>query len=650
MITKTDEMTDEYQRHASAASRDMSRLQHTAMQQSRAADHNGTRSDVAHQRSVPQLVADRAAATPDAIALVAGADAVTYQQLDSQANKLGNYLRVHGVGPDVVVGLCLDRSVDFVVGALAIMKAGGAYLPLDPAHPVERLHFMLADARVPVLVTRQGIAKQLAEGPWRTVAVDTDRSTITAQPAHAPASADAIDGSVLAYVIYTSGSTGEPKGVEIAHNSLLNLVFWHRDAFAVTPGDRATQIASLAFDAAVWELWPYLTAGASVHLPDEETRLSPEMLRDWLVAEQITLCFLPTPLAEIAMTLEWPATTSLRALLTGGDRLHNYPPFTLPFALINNYGPAESAVVTTSGRVLPTETPESLPSIGHPIANIQVYLLDADLRPVSKGTEGELHIGGASLARGYRNRPALTAEKFIPNPFDATPGARLYKTGDLAREQSDGGIEFIGRSDGQVKVRGNRIELGEIITVLNRHPAVRASHVVAREHTSGDVRLVAYIVPIPGEVPIADDLRGFLKARLPEYMVPATFARLAALPVTPNGKIDPSALPEPDAANSMREASDASPRTTVEGRLAAIVATVLGLERVGMDDDFFMLGGHSLLGIQLISRIRDNFGVELPLLSLFEAPTVAELSAQIERLIMANLEAMSEEEAQRFLA
>jgi len=594
------------------------------------------------------LVADRAAAMPEAIAIVAGTDVITYRELDVRANKIGNLLRARGVGPDVVVGLCLERSVDFVVGALGILKAGGAYLPLDPTHPTERLHFMLTDARIPILVTRQNIAERLTVGAWHTITVDTDHSAIATQPGHPPEYT--VGADTLAYIVYTSGSTGEPKGVEIAHDSLLNLVFWHRDAFAVTPADRATQIASLAFDAAVWELWPYLTAGASVYLPDEETRLSPELLRDWLVARQITLCFLPTPLAEIAMTLEWPSATALRAMLTGGDRLHNYPPATLPFAIINNYGPAESAVVTTSGRVLPTDAPDSLPSIGRPIANIQVHILDAALRRVPTGTEGELHIGGRSLARGYRNRPALTAEKFIPNPFASEPGARLYKTGDLARERPDGSIDFVGRSDGQVKIRGNRIELGEIVTVLNRHPAVRTSDVTAREHTAGDIRLVAYIVPTPGTEPTVNDLQAFLKIRLPDYMMPTTFVRVAALPVTPNGKIDQAALPIPDATNSMREETVTGPLTPIQGRLSEIVAKVLGLARVGIHDDFFLLGGHSLLGIQLISRIYESFGIELPLLSLFESPTVAELSIQVEQRIMANLEAMSEEEAQRLLA
>ena len=312
----------------------------------------------ADARFVPHLIAKQAVATPEAVAIVASSDVITYRELDTRANKIGNLLRTQGVGPGVVVGLCLERTGDFVVSALGILKAGGAYLPLDPTHPRERLHFMLTDAQVPVLVTRQHIAERLTAGAWRTIAVDTDHAAIAAQPAQPPEFP--LDADTLAYVIYTSGSTGEPKGVEIAHESLLNLVCWHQEAFAVTAADRATQIASLAFDAAVWELWPYLTAGASVYLPDEGTRVSPEALRDWLVAQRITLCFLPTPLAEIAMTLEWPSTTALRAMLTGGDRLHNYPPATLPFAVINNYGPAESTVVATSGRVLPNRKSDVL--------------------------------------------------------------------------------------------------------------------------------------------------------------------------------------------------------------------------------------------------------------------------------------------------
>lgn len=609
---------------------------------------SGTMDAPAPARLVPQFVADQAALHPDAIAVVAKDRALTYRELDTEANRLANYLRACEVGPETVVGLCLERSADFVVAALGVLKAGGAYLPLDPVYPTERILFMLTDAHAPLLLTQAASAARFAEGAWQTVSVDADRAEIARHSASPPESVVAADG--LAYVVYTSGSTGAPKGVEITHASLLNLVAWHQDAFAVTAADRATQLASLAFDAAVWELWPYLTAGASVHVPDEETRIAPHLLRDWLVAERITICFLPTPLAEIVMALEWPSATALRAMLTGGDRLHTYPPASLPFALVNNYGPAEGTVVATSGRVPPDAAPHSPPSIGYPIRNVEVVILDEALRPVPAGVEGELHIGGAGLARGYRNRPALTAEKFIPHPLSATPGARLYKTGDLARCRADGSIEFIGRADEQVKIRGYRIEPGEIATVLNRHPAVRASHVAAREQTPGDVRLIAYVVPAPGYAPSATELQGFLGAYVPDYMVPAMFVRVETTPVTPNGKVDQRGLPIPDTTNSMREESDTASRTPLEARLAEIVGALLGLERVGVDDNFFLLGGHSLLGTQLIVRIRDAFGVDLPLLVLFEAPTVAELAVAVEELIVAEVEAMSEEDVRRSLA
>ncbi len=634
-------------RHIAAPLHKMTSWHSSEMIQSQSALRKATERGSLRESCVPQLIADQAAATPDADAVAAGAHLLTYRELDRRANQLGNHLRAMGVGPEVVVGLCLERSVDFVVAALAILKAGGAYLPLDPAYPTERLAFMLTDARTPVLVTRQGLTERLARGTWRTVAVDADRADIAQQPNSPPAGAVAADA--LAYVIYTSGSTGEPKGVEITHESLLHLVFWHRQAFTVTRDDRATQIASPAFDAAVWELWPYLTAGACVSVPDEETRLSPDLLRDWLVIRGITICFLPTPLAEIAMTLEWPTTTTLRMMLTGGDRLHTYPPPTLPFAVINNYGPAENTVVATSGPVPPTAEPLSPPSIGRPIPHVEDYILDADLRPVAEGVEGELHLGGVGLARGYRHRPQLTAERFIPNPFSAVAGARLYKTGDIARYRPDGGIDFVGRADEQVKIRGYRIELGEITTVLDRHPAVRTSHVAIQEHAPGDVRLVAYVVPIPAHEPTAGDLQAFLGTYLPEYMVPTTFVRIAAMPVTANGKVEQRALPAPDATNSMWERR-AEPSTPLERELTAIIATMLNLEQVGRDDNFFLLGGHSLLGAHLISRVRDTFGVDLPLLTLFEAPTVASLAIEIEQLIVAYLEAMSDDEARRLLA
>jgi amino acid adenylation domain-containing protein len=617
-------------------------------------DTIATRQDYPRGASVPQLVAAQAVATPDAVALVAQSGAarsvLTYRELDTWANQVAHRLRALGVGPDILVGLCLERSAALVVGALGILKAGGAYVPLDPAYPPERLAFMLHDAQTPVLVTQQRLAERLPAGPWRVVTLDGDGPQ-TARACPEPA-AGAPAPAHLAYVIYTSGSTGQPKGVQITHDSLLNLVFWHRRAFTVTTADRATQLASPSFDATVWELWPYLTAGASVYLPDEETRSTPARLRDWLVAQGITISFLPTALAEGVMALEWPPQTALRILLTGADVLHHYPSPDLPFVVVNNYGPTECTVVATSGPVPPTahvSGPARPPSIGRPIANTEVYILDDHLQPVPTGTPGELHIGGAGLARGYLNRPALTAEKFIPNPFSAQPGARLYKTGDRACFLPDGQIAFLGRIDDQIKIRGYRIEPHEIVAALNRHPAVQMSCVVAREDTPGDKRLVAYVVPTPGAQPAASALRAFLATQLPDYMLPTAFVWLEALPLTPNGKVDRAALPAPDAATTAGDGAFVAPRTPVEQRVAGIVAGLLGLEQIGMDDNFFLLGGHSLLGAQIIARVSDSFGVDLPLHTLYAAPTVAALAAEIERVVLATLDEMSDDEIQRLL-
>ncbi|HEX2270710.1 MAG TPA: non-ribosomal peptide synthetase, partial [Pyrinomonadaceae bacterium] len=515
------------------------------------------------------------------------------------------------------------------VGQLGILKAGGAYLPIDPSYPRERLSFLLEDSGVSLLITQQQIVESFS---CNAENCETD-----------------VNAENLAYVIYTSGSTGRPKGVEITHGSLLNLVRWHHKAFDVTPGDRASLLASVGFDAAVWETWPYLSAGASLHLPDEATRLSPDQLRDWIVKNEITIGFLPTVLAERLMTLEWPASTKLRILLTGAETLRRYPSSELPFKLVNNYGPTECTVVATSGFVPSGICSAVLPTIGRPIANTQVYLLDEKLQPVPAGMAGELYIGGAGVARGYRRRPDLTAEKFIRDPF-SKPGARLYRTGDVARFLSNGEIAYLGRIDDQIKIMGYRIEPNEIVAVLNRHPSVEASVLVAREDAHGEKHLVAYVVLNSGMPPSAGDLRRFLGNELPEYMVPAIFVQLAELPLTENGKIDRGALPAPDAGNTLRDQVFTAPRTLVEERLAAILCSLLELDQVSVYDNFFFLGGHSLLGTQLIAQIRNGFGVEIALRKLFDAPTVAELSSEIEQLILARVEAMSEDEVQRLLA
>ena len=579
--------------------------------------------------TVPDLVGVRAAETPGALALTSQSETLTYGELDRRANQVAHYLRALGVQADVPVGLCLPRSLDLVIGALGILKAGGAYVALDPAYPLERLAFMLDDAQAAVLITDPFLARRLAPGPRPVVLPDSP--DIVRQPDRSPAIPIAPED--LAYVIYTSGSTGTPKGVAVPHRGLAHLVAWHNAAFAISAADRASHVAGLGFDAAVWELWPYLAAGASVHLAEEETRNSAELLREWFLASRISVGFVPTPLAEQLLTScrSWPPDTALRILLTGGDRLHHYPPSGLPFVLVNNYGPTECTVVATSGIVAPDPAPARLPPIGRPIAHSEIHLLDERRQPVPVGSPGEIFVGGAGVARGYHHRSDLTVERFLPDPFSGRPGARLYRTGDLGRQLPDGQIEFLGRIDDQIKIRGYRVEPEEIVRALNRHPGIRMSAVVAREDRPAEKRLVAYVVPHGDADLTVSDLRERLRETLPDYMVPATFVRLGALPLMPSGKIDRAALPVPATDNTLRDAPAAGPGTETEQIVADIVGELLNLDAVGRDDNFFMLGGHSLLGAQLIARLREGFGIDMTLRSLFEAPTVAALAAELDR-------------------
>jgi amino acid adenylation domain-containing protein len=586
---------------------------------------------------VAELVAKQAAANPSAIAVSAGPEVLSYAELDRRANRLANYLRSAGVGRDSAVGLYLERSPAMVVTALAILKAGGAYIPLDPLQPPARLSFMLRDSEARVVVSTTSLAGRLPAGFWQVVALDGDADKIAAQPETPPAVT--VKPEDLAYIIYTSGSTGQPKGVELIHSGLSNLVAWHQRAYQVTPADRASALASLGFDAAVWELWPYLSSGASVHIPEERVRIDAKPLRDWMVSQRITIAFAATAMAENLMQLEWPQTTTLRFLLTGADTLKKYPSSRLSFVLVNNYGPTEGTVVSTSGVVAADSSANQSPSIGRPIDGVQIHILDDRKQPVSEGTTGEIYIGGAGLARGYRNRPELTAERFVANPFNAEAGARLYRTGDLARWLPDGQIAFLGRVDEQVKIRGYRVEPSEIATVLGQHAAVQASVVVARED-EGEKELVAYVVLSPGTKLNAGELRDHLRKRLPDYMVPSEFVAIESVPVNANGKVDRAALPSP---NGNGHSEDyIGPRTAVEEELVRILAPLLKLQRVGVNDNFFLLGGHSLLGTQLIARISETFGVDLTLLKLFDHPTVAEMSVEIEDLILARVEGISE--------
>ncbi len=584
-------------------------------------ERNDTSSPYPRHNCAHHLFEHQASHTPDADALVCEAEQLSYGELNRRANQIANYLRGLGVGPETLVGVCMNGSMDLVVATLGILKAGGAFVPLDPDYPKRRLAQIMEESMMPVLLTREDMEERLPAHWGQIVFLDSDWEMIAAHSQENPA-AD-VDPENLAYVIYTSGSTGKPKGVQITHGALLNLVYWHRRNFAVTPADRATQVAGVAFDASVWEVWPYLTAGASIHFPNDEIRTSPLQLLDWLVSKKITISFLPTPLAESLLSVDWPDGAALRALLTGGDKLHHHPAKPLPFDLVNNYGPSESTVVATSGPVLIRPHEEAAPTIGRPIDNTQVYLLDFNLQLVPDGAPGELYIGGSSLARGYLLQPEMTAEKFLPDPFGDQPGARMYRTGDLARYSADGSIEFLNRIDDQVKVRGFRIELGEIETALSRHAALQDAMVIAREDTPGEKRLVAYLVCKPDQAPNISELRAYLKERLPEYMIPQSFVTLDRLPLSPNGKVDRRALPAPNQSRPQLDRAFVAPRNELEHFLADKWREVLGIEEVGVHDDFFDMGGESLKAAILVNKIQQELGEMLQVVSIFDAPNIA---------------------------
>ncbi|MGI8826251.1 MAG: non-ribosomal peptide synthetase [Chloroflexota bacterium] len=594
-----------------------------------------------------EQVSDRVNESPHLPAIISADGTLSYMQLDQRANRIARRLRALGIGRGSLVAVYVPRSADYVIASLGIMKVGAGFVPLDPAYPRERLEFVLRDCGASSVVTRENMRASLP-----SVAPDLvllDRGLDIAGRGLDGVAASELTPRDTAYVIYTSGSTGRPKGVQVEHGSVANLVSWHQRAFEVTSRDRGTLIASPAFDASVWEIWPYLTAGATLCIPSEEIRISPERLRDWLLAQDISISFLPTPLAERVLTLDWPPEATLRLVLTGGDVLRHYPPRGLPFVLVNNYGPTENTVVTTSGAVEAGDPSNHQPTIGRPIDNVQVYILDEVLNPVQPGDVGELYIAGSGLARGYLHRADLTTERFVPDPFGSDSQSKMYRSGDLARRRNDGNIEFLGRIDHQVKLRGHRIELEEIEISLGFHPDVQTCVVTVNEDGSGDERLTAYVVSSRQEGLTVPVLREYLAERLPDYMVPASFVCLDALPLTTNGKIDRAALAGSEASMCLIDVDEGPPGSAVEERVADILANLLGREHVSRHDNFFLLGGHSLMGAQVVSRVRDGFGVELSLLTLFEAPTVSDLSAEIERLIYATVEAMSDEEAERLL-
>ncbi|WP_437620402.1 non-ribosomal peptide synthase/polyketide synthase [Sorangium sp. So ce1151] len=594
---------------------------------------NDTATEYPRDRCLHELFEAHAQRAPDAVAVASGEQRLTYGELNHRADRLARLLRSLGAGRDARVGLCVERSPAMAVGLLGILKAGAAYVPLDPSYPKQRLAFMLEDAGLSVLLTEQRWVEGLPETTARTLCLDGgwESAPVAAEGAERPA-AHAAAGD-LAYVMYTSGSTGRPKGSCITHRGIVRLLCG-TNYIDLGPDDRVAQVSSISFDAATFEIWGALLHGARLEIASRELVLSATAFAAWLRARRITTLLLTTALFH-HMASEAPgAFASLRTLLVGGEALDPRPAREVlrhgpPERLLNAYGPTEGTVIATTYHVRSVGPEQPAIPIGVPVSNMRVYVLDARMEPVPVGVPGELYIGGDGVARGYLNRPALTAERFLPDPFSSEPDARLYRTGDLCRFRPDGSLEFLGRHDQQVKLRGFRIELGEIEAALAEHPAVREAVVVMREDVPGDRRLSAYVVARGGDAePSPTALRRHLQRVLPEYMIPSAFVRLDAIPLTSNGKVDRGALPAPEPAGQ----ADAPPRTPAEELLSALYAGVLQLkvERVGIRDNFFELGGHSLMATQLLARIRSTFQGEISLNAVFEAPTVAALAERIE--------------------
>ena len=595
-------------------------------------------------RPVPIQISELRGNYPHSIALRAGDQQLSYEELDRRADQFAAYLIQLGTVSGGTAAICMERSFDWVVAALGIMRAGAAYVPLDTAWPDSRVRFAIADSGASVLVARATLLDRLLV---RARGVDPcrDAKSIAAAP---EAPRRAVEPETLAYVIYTSGSTGVPKGVEITHANLCHLIRWHQDTFCISPQDRAGHLAGLGFDAAVWEIWPHLSAGATVCLADDTVRSSPDLIRQWMIRERVTIGFVPTVHAAPMMAMEWPATTALRFLLTGGDALHHAPAAQLPFEVVNNYGPTECTVVATSSVVKPGS--HGAPPIGRPITGASVYLLSEGAEQVPDGSTGEIFIGGNGVGRGYRNLADVTDRCFLHDPFAGKPGARMYRTGDRGVRRPDGEIEFRGRLDRQTKIRGQRVELDEIGSILTHHPSVDFAVAITSISQAGENQLVAYVLPKKNEcVPTSHELQNHLLRSLPAYMIPAVFVRLHALPISPNGKLDLTMLTRPTDADLLEGRAEKTPASPIEEKLLTVVRELLGNNAVAAEDSFFLAGGHSLLGMQLVMRLRDTFGVDLTLRQLFEAPTVGRLSTLVETMLIHSIDSMTEEEAKTHL-
>ena len=611
---------------------------------------NDTEADYPRDKCIQKLFEEQVERTPNSIAVRFDGQQLTYRELNERSNQLAHHLHDLGVGLEKLVGICLERSVDMVVGLLGILKAGGAYVPLDPAYPRERLAFMLEDAQVSVVVTQEKFLESgelsAGNGQLSHAQQSGQESAISSQPTYVYLDRDwpfierrnianpktDVSSSNLAYIIYTSGSTGQPKGVQVSHRSVTNCLWSIRHHIGLAEKEILLAVTTISFDIAALELYLPLITGATLVLASREKATGgTELLRR--LTEYSATAMQATPSTwRLLLDAGWEGSREFK-VLCGGEAL----PQELAEQLLargtlwNLYGPTETTIWSAIAKV---EAGEGPVLIGRPIANTQIYILDSRLQPVPVGVHGELYIGGDGLAQGYLNRPELTAEKFILSPFDDQPGARLYRTGDRARYRSDGNIELLGRVDNQVKIRGYRIELGEIETTLHQHPAVKESVVVTRERDSlGEKELVGYIVSTQDSVASLSDLRGFLREKLPDYMIPSLFVLLNALPLTPNGKIDRSNLPPPDDSRPTLDQGFVEPRTEIEELVAQLWREVLKLDKIGIYDNFFELGGHSLLATRVVARLRKNFSIDLPLRRIFETPTVAGLARTVETVL-----------------
>ncbi|MBD1938354.1 non-ribosomal peptide synthetase [Microcoleus sp. FACHB-68] len=639
---------------------------------------NSTQTNSPENKCIHNFFEEQTERTPNNIAVVYENQKLTYAELNARANLLAHHLQELGVDSDVIVGICVERSIEMIVGMLGVLKAGGAYLPIEPTMPAERIALMLEDAQVPVLLTQENLLQTLPIHSAQIVCIDRIVADKVTENAGLLQSKKHNNLTALAYVIYTSGSTGTPKGVAIEHRNLSNYLHSILERLKLPAGASFATVSTFAADLGNTAIFPALCTGGCLHIISQERATDPEALAEYFRRQPIDcLKIVPSHLAALLTSSEAAAILPRQRLILGGEavswnlmeKVHKYAPNCLIF---NHYGPTEATVGVLTYQVdfekLQHDS-ETVP-LGRPIANTQIYILDSYQQPVPLGVAGELYIDGDNLARGYLNRPELTAEKFITNPFKPQPDARLYKTGDLARYLPDGNIEFLGRIDSQVKIRGFRIELGEIEATLRQHPDVDQAVVIDWEDVPGDKRLVAYVVPkeelIASKSNLQNlklsDLRNLLQEKLPAYMMPAAFVILKNLPLTANGKIDRQKLSAADKTCLFSTETFVAPRTPLEEKLADIWAEVLHLEKVSIYDNFFELGGHSLLATQVISRLRQAFQIELPLTHLFEFPTIADLagiiSERIERpsedeafaQMLAELEQLSEEEVQQILA